>query len=221
MVINSRPLSYLTPDDLEEPLAPSHLLVGRRLSSLPDDLLPVEQEDYNPTTTPEILTKRTKFLNRILSGFWKRWEREYLLELRNSHLSNGNSDSDRKISEGDVVVVHDENKKRGFWRLGLVEELIVGRDGHVRGAKIRVSSGGKTSIWQRPVQRLYPLEINSKSEEEKEGSVGDDPSVISTIEPPAMDPIDGNQVESIVSPRPRRAAASEALNRIAIQTMTD
>ena len=30
-IINSRPLSYLTPDDLEEPLTPSHLLMGRRV----------------------------------------------------------------------------------------------------------------------------------------------------------------------------------------------
>ncbi len=37
-VINSRPLSYISMDDLEEPLTPSHLLVGRRILSLPDHL---------------------------------------------------------------------------------------------------------------------------------------------------------------------------------------
>ena len=37
-IINSRPLSYVAPDDLEEPLTPSHLLVGRRVLSLPDIL---------------------------------------------------------------------------------------------------------------------------------------------------------------------------------------
>ena len=31
MIINSRPLSYVSPDDSEEPLTPSHLLDGRRL----------------------------------------------------------------------------------------------------------------------------------------------------------------------------------------------
>ena len=53
-VINSRPLSYVTPDDLEEPLTPSHFLNGRHLLNLPklrkltrilEDLLSIEQED--------------------------------------------------------------------------------------------------------------------------------------------------------------------------------
>ena len=35
-VINSRPLTYVSSDDLGEPLTPAHLLTGRRLLSLPD-----------------------------------------------------------------------------------------------------------------------------------------------------------------------------------------
>lgn len=34
-IINSRPLTYISADNLEEPLTPSHVLVGRRLLSLP------------------------------------------------------------------------------------------------------------------------------------------------------------------------------------------
>ena len=37
-IINSKPLSYLTSSDLEEPLTPSHLLIGRRVLSLPNNL---------------------------------------------------------------------------------------------------------------------------------------------------------------------------------------
>lgn len=37
-VLNSRPLSYVSMDNLEEPLTPSHLLTGRRILSLPDHL---------------------------------------------------------------------------------------------------------------------------------------------------------------------------------------
>ena len=36
MILNSRPLSYVSTEDLEEPLTPSHLLMGRRVLSLPD-----------------------------------------------------------------------------------------------------------------------------------------------------------------------------------------
>ena len=37
-VINSRPLSYVSGEDFEEPLTPSHLLVGRRILNLPDHI---------------------------------------------------------------------------------------------------------------------------------------------------------------------------------------
>ena len=36
VVLNSRPLTYIYPDDLVEPLTPSHLLSGRRLLNLPE-----------------------------------------------------------------------------------------------------------------------------------------------------------------------------------------
>ena len=35
LILNSRPLSYVSTEDLEEPLTPSHLITGRRLLSLP------------------------------------------------------------------------------------------------------------------------------------------------------------------------------------------
>ncbi len=35
-IVNSRPQSYVSSDDREEPLTPSHLLIGRRVLSLPD-----------------------------------------------------------------------------------------------------------------------------------------------------------------------------------------
>lgn len=37
-IVNSRPLTYLNPDDTEELLTPSHLLMGRRVLSLLDHL---------------------------------------------------------------------------------------------------------------------------------------------------------------------------------------
>ncbi|MBA4719447.1 MAG: transposase family protein [Nitrosopumilus sp.] len=43
-VINSRPLTYLSPDNLEEPLTPSHFLCGRRILNLPDCL---QQDDVD------------------------------------------------------------------------------------------------------------------------------------------------------------------------------
>ena len=80
-VINSRPLLYISSDDMDEPLTPAHLLVGRRMFSLPDGLVTDDEFDVSP----EHLTKRMLFLNKVVNNFWKRWEKEYLLELRDAH----------------------------------------------------------------------------------------------------------------------------------------
>ena len=129
MVIYSGPLSYVSSDDLEEPLTPFHLLVGRQLLSLPDDLLYSEQlDDEDYSLNPEVLTKRMKFLHRTVSRFWTRWRKEYLLELRNFHTLTKRDWRSREVSVEDVVIVFDDNQSRGFWRPGLVMELIVGRE---------------------------------------------------------------------------------------------
>ncbi len=74
MVINSQPLSYMSADDLEEPLTPSHLIVGRRLQT-------------TLTTTPMSSTQlqMARYLMSTINRFWERWRKEYLVELRKAH----------------------------------------------------------------------------------------------------------------------------------------
>ena len=164
-VINSRPLSYVSSEDLEEPLTPSHLLVGRRLMNFPDHLC---HEPMDFEAVPDVLTRRARHLNYALTHFWERWRKEYLIELRESHRRyRGNADG-KQVSVGDVVVVHDDGQPRGFWRLGRVEELLIGRDGRVRGAVLRVATKGRCSILRRPLQLLYPLEIETPGNPSKE-----------------------------------------------------
>ena len=62
---------------------------------------------------------------------------------------------------GDIVVVQTEGQPRGFWKLAKVERMITGQDGVTRGAVIRVAGKGKQlKTLSRPVQHLFPLEIN-------------------------------------------------------------
>ena len=70
-IVNSRPLAYIHPDDLEQALTPSHLLVGRRLLSLPDHLTYFEPEDEDFELATEAFQRRAKHLNSVLNHFWR------------------------------------------------------------------------------------------------------------------------------------------------------
>ena len=159
-IVNSRPLSYVHPDDHEEPLTPSHLLVGRRLLSLPDYLNHLQPED-DPDfeLTAESLERQAKHLGNVINHFWKRWRHEYLLNLRQSHCQQRSRGSSRDISPGDIVIVHNEDLPRAFWKLARVLRLITGKDEKTRGAVLQVA--GSSTTLQRPLQLLYPLEVSS------------------------------------------------------------
>lgn len=128
-IINSRPLSYISAEDTEEPLTPSHLLIGHRVLNLPDYLGYVcdpGDEDFDLDSTQ--LTKRMKHLSNTINHFWKRWRNEYLAELRESHKHLlGKACGAPNVAVGDMVIVHDEGLPRSFWKLGRIQELIVGR----------------------------------------------------------------------------------------------
>eukprot|EP00112_Aurelia_sp_Birch-Aquarium-sp1_P023331 Seg6901.3 transcript_id=Seg6901.3/GoldUCD/mRNA.D3Y31 product="hypothetical protein" protein_id=Seg6901.3/GoldUCD/D3Y31 len=53
------------------------------------------------------------------------------------------------------MLIKGDEKNRGHWKIGIIQQLITGRDGIVRGAKLRA---GKSTL-ERAVQHLYPLEL--------------------------------------------------------------
>ena len=73
MILNSRPLSYVSTEDIEEPLTPSHLIIGRRVLSLPNTTMyyseDVSDDDFD--LSHDALGKRMKHLNKMLDHFWK------------------------------------------------------------------------------------------------------------------------------------------------------
>ena len=123
MIVNSRPLSYLSTDSVQEPIMPSHLLTGCRVMSLLGG--PYNNElDEDISTRITDITKRMIHLNKVLEHFWRRWKKEYLLELRESHRHSKHppKESNRgTITVGEVVLVHEDNRPRGFWKLAKVE----------------------------------------------------------------------------------------------------
>ena len=157
-ILNDRPLTYISTDvNDEEPLTPAHLLYGRRITPLPNETL--QGDEINDPSFDEIQGRQrdAKHLVILLQHFYKRWRQEYLTSLREFHRTTGVNA--QKIKVGDIVQVHDD-KHRLNWKLAVVEGLVQGLDGHVRVANIRTKTG-KTN---RPIAKLYPLEITVQTE---------------------------------------------------------
>lgn len=69
-VLNSRPLAYISGDDMEELIMPSHLIVGCRILSLPDNLDYVcDLNDDEFTLNMHRVNNRVKHLNNLLNHF--------------------------------------------------------------------------------------------------------------------------------------------------------
>ena len=152
-IVNSRPLTYVHNDvDEPEPLSPAHFLGGHRLTCLPPKPFPAETN--HPTANKEEMTRRWRYRQRLMTNFWNRWRREYLLDLKSAHRCDTPQPSLLKV--GDVALIGEDNTPRQSWRLGRIEELFPGRDGLVRSCAVRTSSG---TVLRRPIQLLYPLEI--------------------------------------------------------------
>lgn len=151
--INSRPLTFVYNEPEEpQPLTPAHFLIGRRLSALPPK--PFQTAGQTPSSTREELSRRWKYRHRLLQEFWTRWKREYLLELRSAHTVR--TPRTTTIREGDLTLIEDDRMPRQIWKIGMVKELFIGRDGLVRSCSVRTPDG---SILRRPIQLLYPLEV--------------------------------------------------------------
>ena len=163
-IINSRPLPAVS-DDCRDPLpiTPAHLAIGRPINQLP------ERKESSLEETSTRTVERYLYLQRLLNHYWKRWKQEYLhlLSVRNKWRKEIPS-----IRVGDIVLISDDNVPRTKWPLAKVERVYPGNDGLVRTATVRAHN----SFYNRPVQRLHKLEIESAA---------------SQVSPEAEDPVHG------------------------------
>ena len=184
-VVNNRPLTYV-PDEISEPLTPSHLLQGRRLM----DRSPVVST-YSSELNETEMTKRAKHLDKVVRHCWTRWRHEYLTELRerDRHVAA----TDKSPSVGDVVLISEKLLPRGRWRIGRVDDLIKGKDGVVRGARVVLSN---RAVLNRPVENLYPVEMSGTAD-------------VSSVHEPTI------AEESLPRPKRQAAVTGECIRRLA------
>ncbi|KAK3755571.1 hypothetical protein QZH41_005950 [Actinostola sp. cb2023] len=74
------------------------------------------------------LRNRAKHLLKCKNALWSRWTTEYLRSLREQHRLK-HKGANNHPNEGEVVIIKSDEKNRGKWKLGIVDKLIVGKDG--------------------------------------------------------------------------------------------
>ncbi|XP_032235493.1 uncharacterized protein LOC116617159 [Nematostella vectensis] len=163
-IINSRPLTRNS-DDIEDemPLTPNHLLHLRPTPSVPPGVFGKE----------DMYCRRAWRQAQYLSNrFWRRWTSEYLPTLMERTKWTTVREN---LKEGDVVLLADENFRRGEWPLARVMEVLPSSDGRVRSAMVKTVSTVATrakrrrrgdvqvssTILTRPVTRLCKLEMDN------------------------------------------------------------
>ena len=66
----------------------------------------------------------------------KTLEKVYLIELQEAHGYHCGHLNPPPVAVDDVVIAHAKDQPRGFWKLGHVKDVLVGRDGVIRGLQL-------------------------------------------------------------------------------------
>ncbi|KAM4561412.1 uncharacterized protein V3H82_015431 [Fundulus diaphanus] len=142
-IMNSRPITKASSDinDLEA-LTPNHLLLLKVKPELPPGVFSKDDQYTN---------RRWRQVQYLADIFWKRWCREYLMQLQERQRW---STLERNFSVGDVVLVIDDTSPRNSWPLGRITETLPDRRGFVRQVKVKT----RTNELLRPVTKLVLLQ---------------------------------------------------------------
>jgi hypothetical protein len=149
-VMNNRPLTYVSADSKDpEALTPFNFLcpgvvVGSTVHVIP----PVPPGDG-------IDLRHTWQKSRsLVDKFWHRWSEEYVAMLQERKKWKVSSPG---LRVGQLVLLTSNEQPRDQWRLGIVDELGVGSDGHVRQVTVRLANG---KTFRRHCNALVSLEID-------------------------------------------------------------
>ena len=135
-------------DDLEEPLTPNHVLCGRQLHF----------NNYNDSVEDGVFDahKWIKYLKTVLNHFWNCywWRSEYISLFEYQKLYKRQNEIISSV--GDIVNIYDDKESRQKWLLGRIYDVITGKDGGIRGAKLLVGKTKETV--EHPIKKFYPVE---------------------------------------------------------------
>ena len=153
VTMNNRPLGYFEDDVERLPLTPNMLIHSANIS-LPEE----DNEEMDETDEAVKMSKRARYIQRCKDAMWRRWTTEYIRSLRERHFYGTGKASNAAI--GEIMLIKADDKDRGHWKMGVVQKLVIGKDGIFKGVKLKTSTG----ILERSLKLLYPMELNVSSE---------------------------------------------------------
>lgn len=174
-VINTRPLTYVG-SNLEHILKPADFLTPGKCLSI--EIL-MESLPLSGSLIKQQLIEGWNRGNKIMDEYKEMFVNQYLLSLRERYRNSPQQArvrSQETPKVGDVVQIKGETKNREGWKVGSISELIKGRDGLCRIAKVKVGD----KVFTRSLAHLYPLEVDedaSFQELTKEFSVNEEGAV--------------------------------------------
>ena len=132
--MNSRPLCYQEERIDSEVLTPNILLRGKPAILMEED---IENIDESSTV------KRLKFLKRCKEEINKRWTNEYIHALEERMKKQYQTETTLPAI-GSIVLLKDDVKNKGQWRIGRIQEYIKGKGEVVRRFKLKIGNGNTT-----------------------------------------------------------------------------
>jgi hypothetical protein len=146
-IVNARPL-YAASEDVRDgnPITPAHLILGRSLTTLPEDLAMVDLK------APVLFQWHRRIA--MEKKFWDTWQQHYLtgLQTMSKWLTPG-----KEPKVGDIVLFKPDNapKNRFQWPLAKIKRVFPSpKDGRIRNVEIFC----RNTLYNRDIRSLYRLE---------------------------------------------------------------
>lgn len=145
-IVNARPLVPVSSDpDAPVILTPASLLTQKIGTAV------ISSSEIKPK---DIYRRQWKQVQHLTNVFWHRWRKEYL-----HHLQGRNKwqTSKPNLKVGDLILLKDKEVCRNEWPMGLITKVMPSDDNKVRTVEVKVTKGGSTRTFTRPITELVLL----------------------------------------------------------------
>ena len=157
-IVNTRPLTYVYGDFLSGfTLTPVHFLTGNLDTVIPFNLDDCEDVEF----------QQRKDSAQDLTEYWKKSQKQLLALRETLPLSHKKQRSQisRQPKIGEIVLVKEDSLPRRAWKLTLIKEYILSKDGEIRSIIIQLPN---KQLVSRAINHLFPLEIQAVQSEAAE-----------------------------------------------------